>query len=168
VAGSNVRAERLDALVPVGWDDPLTGSQGPLFWSLVLATELARARRYRRPLTVVLVELAGASELASTWGWDVAREVIGDLGRCLRRSVRTSDHIARIEAFRFGLLLTETGEVPAINLIERVRDACPSALPERVRGTIHLAFGWTSPSGDDTSDAVLGRAMAILAAELRG
>ena len=167
MADTHDRAGREDPLAPAGWDDPTSGTRGPQFWSYMLETELSRARRYRRPLTIVLVELAGASGLASTWGYDVAREAVVALGKCVAQSVRKSDHIARIAPFQFGLLLTETGEVAAINLIERVREDCPSAMPARIRGQLRLAFGWTSPAGEDTVEAMLGRATRILAGELR-
>src|SRR5262245_28038152 len=96
-----------DPLEPSGWEDQLSGADGPTFASRTLESELARARRYGRPLTVVLVELVGATNLSTTWGHDVAQQALASLGRCLRRSVRNTDHMARIAPFRFGLLLTE-------------------------------------------------------------
>jgi diguanylate cyclase (GGDEF)-like protein len=158
---------RRPGLEPAGWEDPLTGAQGPAFWWHLLPTELARSRRYRRPLTIVLVDLVGADILARTWGADVAGEAVCALGRFLRTSVRTSDHVTRVAPCLFGLLLTETNEVAAINLIERVRDGSAAALPEGVRSELRPAFGWASPKADDDVDALLHRAEKLLEEERR-
>ena len=60
---------------PEGWEDPLTGLEGPDLWQRVLVTEVTRALRYGRALTVVVVEVDGIPEMAETWGIDVARHV---------------------------------------------------------------------------------------------
>jgi diguanylate cyclase (GGDEF)-like protein len=160
--------ERRDPLGPAGWEDPLTGAQGPAFWWHLLPTELARSRRYRRPLTIVLVDLTGADVLARTWGFDVAGEAVAALGRFLRSSVRTSDHVTRVAPFLFGLVLTETGEVAAINLVERIRDGCAAALPDPVRSELRPSFGWASPKAEEELDALLHRAEKLLEEERRG
>ena len=38
---------------PAGWEDSLTGLEGPDFWQRVLVAEVARSLRYERNLTVV-------------------------------------------------------------------------------------------------------------------
>ena len=43
--------------VPSGWSDPLTGTDGPRLWDRVISSEIARVKRYRRPATVLLVEV---------------------------------------------------------------------------------------------------------------
>ncbi len=47
---------------PLGWEDSLTGLEGPDFWQRVLVSEVARAVRYRRALTVVVAEVEGVVE----------------------------------------------------------------------------------------------------------
>ena len=47
---------------PAGWEDPLTGLEGPDFWQRILVAEVARAARYRRSLTVVIVEVEGVAD----------------------------------------------------------------------------------------------------------
>ena len=73
--------------------------------------------------------------------------------RTLSQSIRTSDHIARLEPIRFGILLTETTEIDAINFIERARASCERDL--RVSSeVVGVAFGWASPpKSNDLADA---------------
>ncbi len=166
---------------PAGWEDSLTGLQGPDFWRRSLVTEVARSARYRRPLAVVvvevsgpryrrplavvIVEVSGIGPLGETWGWDVARQAIHEAAQCLRRTSRTSDLCSRIGPTRFGVALTETDEIAAINFVERVREAGPRAMPEGA-GHLLFNFGWASPKQGESADAVVRRAESRLALEL--
>lgn len=144
--------------VAAGWDDPLTGLEGPDFWQRVLVSETARAYRYKRALTVVIIELAGLEDLERNWGAEAGRHAVREAAQCLRRTSRTSDYCARIGTSTFGVILTETDEIAAINFVERVREAGPRSMP---RGGEHLAFtfGWASPKSGESADAVVRRAM---------
>lgn len=139
---------------PTGWNDPLTGTDGPHYWDRLIISETARVRRYKRPATIVLVEIAGLSRLGALWGADVAERTLISAARTLSQSIRTSDHIARIEPIRFGILLTETAEIAAINFVERARVSCERDL--RVASeVVGVAFGWASPpKSGDLADAV--------------
>ena len=160
--------EIVDASVPppTGWSDPLTGTDGPHYWDRLIISETARVRRYKRPTTVVLVEIAGLARLGQLWGPDVAERTLVNAARTLSQSIRTSDHIARIEPIRFGILLTETTEIAAINFIERARASCERDL--RVASeVVGVAFGWASPPKSwDLADAA-AIAAKRLAAELK-
>ena len=151
---------------PTGWNDPLTGTDGPHYWDRLIISESARVRRYKRPTTIVFVEVAGLTRLGRLWGQDVAERTLVSAARTLSQSIRTSDHIARIEPIRFGILLTETAEIAAINFIERARAACERDL--RVASeVVGVAFGWASPpKSNDLADAV-ALAQKRLEAELK-
>jgi diguanylate cyclase (GGDEF)-like protein len=151
---------------PTGWSDPLTGTDGPHYWDRLIISETARVRRYKRPTTVVLVEIAGLARLGRLWGPDVAERTLVNAARTLSQSIRTSDHIARIEPIRFGILLTETSEIAAINFIERARASCERDL--RVASeVVGVGFGWASPPKSwDLADAA-AIAAKRLAAELK-
>ncbi len=140
-----------------GWDDPLTGLEGPDFWQRVLVSETARAYRYKRALTVVVIELAGLEDLEKTWGIDVARHAVREAAQCLRRTSRTSDYCTRIDTGSFGVILTETDEIAAINFVERVREAGPRSMP-RGGEQLRFTFGWASPKPGESADAVVRRA----------
>ena len=120
---------------PSGWSDPLTGTDGPRLWDRIITSEVARVARYKRPATVVLVEVVGLAPFGRMWGADVAERLFIQLARTLAVEIRSSDHIARIDHARFAILLTETDEIAAINFVERARAACDtmSAHPSSCR-----------------------------------
>jgi diguanylate cyclase (GGDEF)-like protein len=146
---------------PVGWSDGLTGIDGPDFWQHLVIAELARSRRYGRPLTVVLLDVDGIGDILRGWGAEMARHTLHETAQCLRRMARTSDHVMRIGPTRFGILLTETDEIAAINFIERVRQAGPLAVP-RTADLVRFTFGWASPRAGDTPEAVMRRAEHLM------
>ena len=150
---------------PSGWDDPLTGLEGPVFWQRVLIAENARATKYARPVTVCVVEVEGIDAVVETDGEDAGRRVLRHTAQLLRREARASDYCARIDACRFGIVLTETDEITAINFVERVREAVPRSLPE-VRGTVRFSFGWASARQREAPDSLVRRAERRLVAEL--
>ncbi len=150
---------------PDGWADILTGADGPRLWDRVVLSESARCRRYHRPVTVALVDAVGLGDLAGEWGWDVAERALAACARRLAREIRSSDHIARIDRTRFGVLLTETTEIAAINFVERARQACERELAA-YGGRVRIGFGWASPPPTgDLSDAI-AIAVRRLAADL--
>ena len=130
--------------VPSGWSDPLTGTDGPRLWDRVVSSEGARVARYRRPVTIALIEITGLDRYARKWGIDVAERLFVQLARTVSVNVRSSDHIARIERTRFALLLPETDEIAAINIVERVRAACEYQLG--ASDLVRIVIGWAGSS----------------------
>jgi len=139
---------------PTAWTDQMTGTEGPHYWDRVISAERARVRRYHRPVTVVFAEIAGLDRLSRQWGADVAERALVIGARRLAKEIRTSDAICRLETGRFGILLTETDEIAAINFIERARTSCEGVL-RSASDVLRIGFGWASPpSKGDLGDAV--------------
>jgi diguanylate cyclase (GGDEF)-like protein len=149
---------------PDGWEDPVTGLDGPDFWRRVLVAEVARSARYQRRLTIVTIELEGLDVLAATWGVDVARHTLREAAQGVLRTSRSSDYCARIGPSRLGVVLTETDEIAAINFVERVREAGPRTMPRAGDG-LRFNFGWASPRSGESADALVRRAEKRLLAE---
>ena len=126
-----------------GWFDGLTGLPGPAFWLNVVAAESARCLRFGRPATIVLVETVGSDEVERAWGRTVVLVDVLEVGQILREGCRASDFVVRNAETRFGILLTETDEVAAINVIERLRARCDATLGSR-SVPVRVAFGWAS------------------------
>ncbi len=148
-----------------GWKDLLTGLEGPDAWQRTIVAEVARSARYHRSLTVVVLEIDGILDMGDELGEDVARQAMRGAAEALRRESRTSDLCFRIGLTRFGVVLTETDEIAAINYVERVRESAPRQMPlggDRVR----LSFGWASPAAGESADLLVRRADHRLVQEL--
>lgn len=136
--------------------DGLTGLLLPGEWNRVVADEDARNHRYGHPATVIIVEIEGLDRLTAALGTAASERVVPAVADTLSHNARGADHLARLGPARFGILLPETGEVEAINYIERVRAACDLWL-ESGAVALRLAIGWASP----TADSSLVNAMAV-------
>ena len=128
------------------WFDPATGLPGPAFWDAVLFAESSRSARFERPATVLLVEIAGVKNVLAQWGFEVISREVLDLGGILRAGCRNSDYVVRLGETRFGVLLVETDEIGAINVVERLRAKVDREVGSRLPHG-HIAFGWASPKG---------------------
>ena len=146
--------------------DSLTGLLTANEWNRMVADEDARVNRYGHPATVVIIELDGLDRLVAVLGREVGDRVLPALADALSRNARGSDHQARLGATRFGIMLPETGEIEAINYVERVREACDLWL-EASAIALHLSIGWASPGPDMSLAGAVARAHERMFAEQR-
>lgn len=129
---------------PHGWSDSLTGADGPRLWDRLVTSEQARLRRHGGSVTVVMLELVGFTELAAWVGRDVAVQSFGRLSHIIGGEIRSSDHIARVAANRFAVLLIETDEVRTLNFVDRLLRACQPEI-DALGGLVRIGVGWASP-----------------------
>ena len=146
--------------------DRLTGLLGPIDWNRLVADEDVRYARYKRAATVVIIELDGFDRLTAALGQLAADRVIVAVTDTIRRHARKSDHVARLGPSRFGVLLTETNEIAAINYVERVRQASDLWL-ESGAISLRLAVGWASPVVDSGVAGAQAQAIERMFAEVR-
>ena len=72
-------------------------------------TRTPGSNRYRRPATVVIIELDGLDRLVADLGPRRGDRVLPGPRRHAQPECRGADHLARIGPTRFGVLLPETG-----------------------------------------------------------
>lgn len=137
--------------------DPLTGLEGPLGWSRIVEIENARLLRYRRPVTVVMVEIEGLRRLVDRLGEEPLERLLPVIADAFRREARASDWVARIGEGRFAAFLPETDEIQAINYVERIRIVCEPWLASAAV-PLRLAIGWSSPTASSDLEFALRRA----------
>ena len=112
----------------------------------VVSHEDAREERYRRPTTVVVLELDRLERLVDRLGVAAADRVEPDVADTIAKLARRSDYVARLAPGRFAVLMPETDEIVAINYVERIRQACDEWL-ESGAIAMRLAIGWASTTG---------------------
>jgi diguanylate cyclase (GGDEF)-like protein len=134
--------------------DPATGLDLGPAWARWLTEEDARVQRFRRPATIVLVELSGLDRLADRLGDEAAGRLIPPIAMTMRKNARASDHLARLGPTRFGAILTETDEIRAINFVERIRSVCDVWL-EAGAVMLRLSVGWAEISADRPAEVAL-------------
>lgn len=88
-----------------------------------LGIELERAKRYRRPMSLLIVGIDGFPKFDEEHGSYHADMVLFDMGTILRSHCREVDIIARYAADEFAVALPETNEAGATVVAEKIRQA---------------------------------------------
>lgn len=101
--------------------DALTGLTNRRQFNIRLHEEVARARRHETPLTLALFDLDDFKRLNDFYGHPVGDRILRELGRLLRHNIRESDLPARYGGEEFALILPESRESEAYELLERLR-----------------------------------------------
>ncbi len=101
--------------------DVLTGLHNRRFLEDHLRRELARARRARAPVAVIMLDIDFFKRVNDRWGHAAGDAVLMTLGALLRRHVRASDVACRYGGEEFTLILPETSLGVARRKAESIR-----------------------------------------------
>jgi diguanylate cyclase (GGDEF)-like protein len=102
-------------------EDPTTGIANPRAFFERGATEVERARRFRRPVTVLYVDCDDFKAVNDRFGHAAGDEVLREVAQALRGAVRDIDFAARIGGDEFVVLLPETDAAGAGVAVGRVQ-----------------------------------------------
>lgn len=100
--------------------DGLTGLFNHRYFVDAVEREFARARRYRRPLSLLMIDLDGFKTINDTCGHPQGDQVLRQVARLILQSVRFVDVAARYGGDEFSIILPETDLRAAVRLGERI------------------------------------------------
>ena len=100
--------------------DTLTGLANGAAFRERATLEVARTRRWHRPLTLAYVDLDDFNAVNAEFGPSVGDEVLRTVAVALRSAIRSTDLAARIEGDKFILLFPETDKPGAKVVLESV------------------------------------------------
>lgn len=100
--------------------DPLTGLHNRHKLQESLATELERAKRYSRPLSIIMIDMDDLKSINDTHGHPVGDEALRVVGNAILRCIRKVDMGTRFGGDEFLVLLPEADEQEAATVAERV------------------------------------------------
>ena len=113
-------SERTQQLEKLAVTDPLTGISNRRDLMQRLDTEIDRARRYHKPLCVLMIDLDHFKAINDNYGHQAGDEVLIDTTKTLLKLCRTSDTIGRYGGEEFVIVLPEISLDAAVVLAERI------------------------------------------------
>jgi diguanylate cyclase (GGDEF)-like protein/PAS domain S-box-containing protein len=154
--------------------DPLTGLANRVLFADRVDQALVRARRSRRGPSVLYLDLDDFKRINDTLGHAAGDEVLVEVARRIRATIRGEDTAARLGGDEFAILVDETRDVDeAVALADRLARACaPHFEAAGSRLPVSCSIGIVrSELGDSSSGDLLRNAdIAMYAAkrEARG
>lgn len=88
--------------------------------------EIVRSKRFRKPVSSLLINLDGFSNVNQAYGFVAGSHVLQEVGARIKQCLRSIDLVARVGADEFYVLLSETDLASAEFIAERVRDSIQS------------------------------------------
>jgi diguanylate cyclase (GGDEF)-like protein len=135
--------------------DPLTGLSNRRRFDRELADELTRARRYAKPLALILCDLDLFKAVNDRFGHPAGDAALRAMGEVLRQTVRETDLPARVGGEEFAVLMPETGPDEALEVAERLRSGVENQAVEWEGQTFRLTIsvGVAGSAGETLPDA---------------
>jgi diguanylate cyclase (GGDEF)-like protein len=135
--------------------DELTRVYNRRYFFDQLDRELAAARRYSVPVSVLILDLDGLKRLNDSFGHETGDEALRTLAQRLMRYSRASDIVARLGGDEFAVILSRTDSAGAAQIARRLQDSVEDEVPVAGKGRrlrIAVSFGFAC-FPEDAEDA---------------
>lgn len=120
IGGLHRQAEQMSKLAHT---DPLTGLANRRHLFERLESEFARAQRYRRPFTLLYIDLDGFKSINDRFGHLFGDEILRGSALSMQAVLRSTDLLARIGGDEFAVLMPETSLSGADYVVGKLRKA---------------------------------------------
>ncbi len=167
------RALRLPSMELAARLDPKTDLFNARYFATALEAEIERARRFGRPLSILLADLDLLRNVNNTYGHLAGDAVLRGVAAVLRSQLRPFDIPCRFGGEEFAVVLPEAGHDDALAIAERIRRAVaatPFGNPTgdgEIRATVSIGVA-THPEFETADDLVHQADLALYRAKALG
>lgn len=141
--------------------DALTGLPNHRAFHEALRREVSHARRHRRELSVVVIDIDDFRSVNQAHGHQVGDAVLTEVAARIAETLRSEDVLARTGGEEFACLLPSTGGQAAWRAAERARQAI-EGMPFADVGEVTISAGVCDLSLADDEDALIRQADGAL------
>lgn len=161
----DARHQRDQHLSFLGNCDPLTGMMNRGRLTEALGEAMTVASRDDASCSFVIAAINNLSVVNEAYGFEVADEVIVNVGRRLRQVVRTGDAIARYSGSKFGIILNNCADEELHIAAERFLGVARESVIETERGPVWALLsigGLVLPQNAQDANTAMARAEEAL------
>jgi diguanylate cyclase (GGDEF)-like protein len=130
----------MEDLRDLSHSDSVTGVFNRRHFDVRLSEEIARARRFARPLSLLVLDLDGFKQVNDSFGHLAGDRVLRQVATFIKRSVRSIDVFCRLGGDEFAVLMPDTGSGECEGLAARLGDALSAKKFRSVRKSADLAL----------------------------
>ena len=118
--------------------DGLTGLYTQKYFKQHLEREIARSKRYKRPLSLIMCDIDHFKEFNDTYGHLAGDKALKTVAKIILANVRSSDIVARYGGEEFAILLVESGVEEAQSVGRRLKTLTDETveIASRIKGEI--------------------------------
>jgi diguanylate cyclase (GGDEF)-like protein/putative nucleotidyltransferase with HDIG domain len=154
--------------------DPKTGLYNARYFAAALSEEIGRARRFERPMSLIMADLDLLRDINNTYGHLAGDAVLKGIAEIFRAQLRHYDVPARFGGEEFSILLPETPPEQALEIAERIRRAVAERTfdvetsSEPIRATVSIGVAGFPKDGTDANELIHQADLAVYRAKLQG
>lgn len=145
-----------EKLIELAERDPLTNIYNRRKFYNFLEDEIERAKRYKRPLSLIMFDIDYFKKVNDMYGHDVGDKVLIMIADIVAANIRKVDVFGRLGGEEFGILVSDTAIEGSKALAEKVKGKIESHNFD-IAGQVTISIGVTEYKDDDTSDSFLKR-----------
>lgn len=166
--------KRMSELERENITDQLLGIYNRRYLDQRLKEETARARRYKLPLSLLMLDIDHFKNVNDRYGHQVGDKVLTGIGKILLAHIRQADLAARYGGEEIVVLLPNTGEASAYIMAERLRQIVEQTVYSADTGksdfhvTISIGLATIEETKTDEGDLILCADAALYHAKHSG
>lgn len=166
LAGNDFESQYHETMYAMMTRDGMTGVYNKRYLLECLEREIARCKRYQRPVAIAMIDIDHFKLVNDTHGHLVGDEVLKEFAERLGKTLRNDEVLARFGGEEFALVMAEADVHQAFDVAERCRVAiCESPFDTQV-GPLEItaSFGVAAPVPSEltTPDKLMSDADARL------
>jgi diguanylate cyclase (GGDEF)-like protein len=141
--------------------DTLTGIANRRRFYDLADVEIDRLRRYGHPFTVCYIDIDNFKQINDAFGHGEGDNILRLTAECIRNNMRRTDVVGRLGGDEFALLMPETGEDVALNVVGKLLTLQKTALTRGLTTTLSIGMVvYLSPP--ENVDEMIRRADALM------
>jgi diguanylate cyclase (GGDEF)-like protein len=152
--------------------DPLTGLENRRSLMDFSEVQLKLAQRYKSFFSILLIDLDYFKKINDTYGHLIGDEILKNIAKILKESLRNVDHIGRFGGEEFIVILPNTTLKNAVLVAEKVRDAIANFkhnIEEQIiQATVSIGIASYNPLDDDVNQILERADQALYQAKSSG
>ncbi|QDV58232.1 diguanylate cyclase [Rosistilla oblonga] len=151
LADHDLEAQYHETVYSMMTRDGLTGVFNKRYLLESLDREVARCRRYKRPIAVILLDIDHFKSINDTHGHLAGDEVLQQISSRLGDVLRSDEILARFGGEEFAIVIVESNRKNALDVAERCRKACAKEAFKTSAGLLEvtISLGVAAPAVDE-------------------